>query len=238
MGDCKDFQKRVLARAKAKNQTEHEQLFEEYRQHLLDPLPAGLKYTDCEQKRLALTLAIMDSGIFWRGQLKGRKLSTVGPVRYQTYPLEDIQHFLSLLVEDYFESQPEQVEFEEVMRIFERDLRTIADAVIYAGAPRRQVNKIHNNWLEIFAEKVRKDGPPWWWFKGYESEEEIPPFHESLFGTLIFAAPNAPRYRIAKWVNSILKAFGKQPIKDRTLRNQISLYLKSETKLTFQELPI
>ncbi len=232
MTDSKAFGKTVLERAKAKTQTEAEILLQKYKKELLTP-SEGLSQR--EQKERQAALSIIDSGLFWRGELKGRKLSATGRgPRYQTFPVKDPQHLIKLIVEECLADLPHPDDSERILEAFDYSFNAIASVASYAGVPRRQVRKVWQTWREKLAVKVRRDGPPRRRQDWEEPEdwpgETLPPLAQRLVGTLFFAAPNAHNSRIAEWIITIIKALGKQTVSDRSLRNYIGCW-RTDLKL-------
>lgn len=230
MDDSNSIGQRVLERAKFKNLTGAEQILEKYRQELLNP---SQPLSQWEEKRRQLALSIIDSGIFWKGELKGKKLpSKEGKARYKPFPVDDLRHLIELLVDTCLETTPEPVDVEEALEDFDSSFKLLAHSVHHAGVSWREINKVWKNWREKFAIKIQSDSHPWWWYGKGEPEEEPRPLFERLSPTLIFAAPKAPCARIADWVNTILKALGERPVSDRTIRKYISDYITTYIKQT------
>jgi hypothetical protein len=229
MDDPNSFGQRVLERAKFKNLTKAEQHLEEYRQELLNP---SQPLSQWEETMRQLALSIIDSGIFCKGELKGKKLPSKGrKAQYKTFPVDNLGHLVKLLVDNCLETTPEPVDVEEALEDFDNSFKLIAHSVHHAGVSWREIKKVWKEWREKLAIKIQSGSHPWWWYGKGEPEEEPRPLFERLFPTLLFAAPKAPHARIAEWVNTILKALGERPVSDRTIRKYISEYINHYFKL-------
>ncbi len=230
MDDPNSIGQRVLERARFKNLTAAEQILEKYRQELLNP---SQPLSQWEEKKRQLALAIIDSGIFWKGELKGKKLPVKGgKARYRLFPVENSRHLIKLLVEDCLETTPEPVDAEQALEDFDTSFKLLAYSVHHAGVSWREINRVWKIWREKLAIKIQSDLHPWWWYGKGEPEEKPRPLFERLFPTLLFATSKAPHARIADWVNTILKALGERPVSDRTIRKYVSDYIKDYIKRT------
>ncbi len=192
-------------------QTRAETLFGWYQEDLL-ALP------DSDLKRFSL--AILDSGIFWRGGLKGKR-AQIRKQGYVTYPIKDLGGLIAKLVNAHLARLNLNI-----YEIRERQLRwamagklpydlLFQDAKTLGVANQAEIDRICQNGLiqdlEDLADKVM------------DAYNEIlqKPLPLSLAMILHTYAPSAPPARLADWVNKVLKALGQDPIPDRTLWGHI-----------------
>lgn len=209
--DAIDFQKQVLARAKAKKQIPAERFFEQYRNDLL-----ALPDSDLKRARLS----ILNSDIFWRGELKRRRSKTKYK-QYETYPIEDIGELIAKLANAH--QARLNLSIDEILKrqcqlasanSLPRDL-LFQDAKTLGFANQTEIDRISQNRLSPDLKSLTK--------KVINAYNELrqKPLHLSLAKIFHIYAPLARIARLAKWVNEVLKALGQDQMKDRTLREHI-----------------
>lgn len=198
-----------------KDPGEYEQVFKDHHDHLIS--------SEHLSEREKIQLKIMDSGIFWRGMLKGRALSGGSPrkPKYKCYPLSSSGEIYTLLRE--LADQYIGDDVDEAVEDFYRAFKAIAKTARYAGVSKAQIDNIMKSWGEKVESKFESDGPPEWWYSRSGPEVRSLPLHERLAFTLVYRLPESeiPHARIANWVNIILETLGEERVPDRTLRGFI-----------------
>lgn len=202
-----------------KTPKEFEKVFQSYREELT-PHPSPKE----EQ-----IIKIMDSGIFWKGELKGKALSggSRRNPKYKSYSLRNPNFIIVLLNEIAEECMGNAVD--EALGDFYRAFDAIAQTARYAGVTQKQIDKVKKSWGETVENKFESDGPPGWWYDKSGPEDRTQPLYARLGFILIYRLEDSskvPHARIAWWINSILTAIGEDPVADRTLRD----YIKTNRK--------
>ena len=174
---------------------------------------------DSDLKRFSL--AILDSGIFWRGGLKSKR-SQIRKQGYTTYPIKDLEGLITKLVNAHLARL--NLDIDEIQ---ERELRLALvslrepaydllsqEAKNLGVANQAEIDRITQNGLiqdlKDLEDKVQDA------FK--ELRKPLPLSLAKIFHTY---APSAPIARLAEWVKEVLEGLGQTPIPDRTLWGHI-----------------
>jgi hypothetical protein len=198
-----------------KSVREYERASQEYRESLLES----------RSKSDQLELAILDSGIFWRGMLKGKALSggSRRNPKYQLYSLHSPGTIYTLVRELAAECLGDDID--EALGDFFVALEAVAKTALYAGVPQKQVEKVKQLWGDKVTKKFENDGTPGWWYDRRGPEDRSLPLYARLCFIIVNRlheeAPKVPTVRIASWINTILFAVAEEPMADRTLRDYI-----------------
>ena len=176
-----------------------------------------------------IQVRIMDSGIFWRGMLKGKALSggSRRNPKYIIYHLRSANYIGALLRELAEQFMGDDVD--DALAAFYGAFDAIAQTARYAGVTQRQIDNVKKSWGEKVKSKFESDGPPGWWNDRSGPEDRSQPLYARLGYFLVSRLEDSskvPDPRIAWWVNLIVKAIGYEPVPDRTLRD----YIKNNRK--------
>ncbi len=204
--------------------------------------PAERRFERCRKDYLALpdndfkrtSLFILNSDIFWRGELKG-KVSKNKNKQYVTYPIKDLGGLIAKLVKAHLErlnlniDEIHQRQLILAMHSLRASRNLPAVAVQARDLPRKddflfqeaknlgvanqaEIDRITKNGLI----QDLKD-------KDMDALNELEkPLHLSLAKIFHTYASSAPTARLAEWVNEVLKVLGQNQIPDRTLREHIT----------------
>ena len=170
---------------------------------------------------------IMESGIFYKGGLKGKKLEVSGPPQYQIFSISNFDKLvenLSMKVMTFEEVAAIQAEkkiienkFEKVKQDF---LKLEENLKLHLGSgAATKIEKMRGeimSWKHDILKKI--------------VSTPISPLGFELAAQLASFVPDAPDLIIAKRTNDLLEALGKEPISSRTLKSKISKLRKRPEK--------
>jgi hypothetical protein len=223
MDDHKDAGWKVLKRAKAKEQTEAEKLFN---QHCY-PETWFWKYPEWKQA----ALDILNSGIFEGPELKGHA------GHKQTYPV-DLRDLILDLVKKHFDydvNRPPGRVFhrlegpldEEIVSEFDEHFRFVAAIARLCGIRKDHVQNIWDDWRKQISTQAVKGKISSHWrqvimdeiFPGYTAPKKIAYEFADIFLQYISKAPPG---RMVHWVNVTLESLGRPTVSESSLNNYIS----------------
>jgi hypothetical protein len=218
-----EFQKKALARTKAKNQSEAEQLFNQY----CYPKTWYWEYPEWKQA----ALSILSSGIFEGTELKGHARHK------QTYPV-DLGHLITDLVRKHYDYDvnlpPGQVFHRlegpldhEIVSEFDEHFRFVAAIVRLCGVRKDHVQNIWDDWRkQVSTQAVKGKISPRWRqvimdeiFPGYAAPKKIAYAFADIF--LQYASQARPS-RMVHWVNVTLESLGRPMLSKSSLNDYIS----------------
>lgn len=188
-------------------------------------------------------IKIMESGIFHKGCLKGKKLTVSGPPDYLTYPILDLEKLIGHLSYSFSRfnfydrkiSVRERLErdFDILLRLFDKIMPYLKEYKIAKGSEIKVKNQLII-WRNKLIKKFNDNVP-----LIYGEEVFHPPeysLEDYIADCLAWFVPEAPALRLAKRTNDLLHYMGKNRVNERTLRHFISRQKKRHSLAKMQKI--
>jgi hypothetical protein len=179
------------------------------------------------------SIRIMQSGIFHKGGLKGKKLTVSGPPNYLVYPIFHLKILIDFLSGDFgqfefYDGREKEFlkiekDFDYLIREFDRKFDRISPYLKEYKITKGSEIKLRNQlvaWKEKLLKKKNDKGPRIVLGKAY-----YPPKHSiEIYITYRLASfvPDAPALTITNRANDLLEYLGKKRGNSRTLRSIVA----------------
>lgn len=167
-------------------------------------------------------ITIMESSIFHKGGLKGRRLAKAGPPDFVTYPIEGLYDFIigiviGLQVTDQGEDEIRELIDKEFQNILSPFNAVVPLVIFLGGAQKRSVYNVRNTlkeWKEKTFTKLVKRVK-----EMAEKGKNVKLFASGLMKHFTSHVPDAPRNLRATRISELLRLFSKE-ISRETLRRK------------------
>jgi hypothetical protein len=216
--------------------SESRKYFDQYLQRLKNPTPDLLASEDPSLKEFReMWIRIMESGIFFKGGLKGKKLPVSGPPQYYVHQILELEKLVKGIALSLwaFKTQDIEVIKRKAADSFDRLIGAFDEVAPYAQEfAMVQERVIHNRQAESekwknqalkTLENTSFDYQHYWKING-------PKIARFIAALILYNSPDASDWTIAARVNELFYAFGKTKVNFETLRKVVAK-LRKQTSI-------
>jgi hypothetical protein len=208
--------------------SESQKYFDHYLQSLKNPTADLLASEDPSLKEFRqIWIRIMESGIFVKGGLKGKKLPVAGPPQYYVHQILELEKLVKGIALSLWAFKTEDIEAfkRKATGSFDRLIEAFDEVAPYAQEfAKIQERVIHNRQAElgkwktqalITLENTSFDYQYYWKING-------PKVAKFIAALILYNSPDASDWTIADRVNELFYAFGKTKVNFETLRKAVA----------------